>query len=195
MVTIRQYADSARAELDKSVLAAKGIHAFLADENSVAAGFGGVLGGVRLQVAEANAERARQVLKQQENVTPLPDDFVPPKDRSVMEPKSAAKSMSDTKNVIAAVVISSLVVLLAVSLFRYPRTADTTYIERAQQAYDERARRSEALITTQEQTHERYVEFLNKAEQDQRRFEKILATWEQQQAQYQKYLDGLGKKP
>ena len=157
--------------------------------------YGSVLGGVRLQVAEADADRARQVLKDQENVTPLPDDFVPPDEPSGEDLKLGAKAMSDNKNIVLAVVITLLVVLLAVSVFRYPRTTNTAYSTRAWEAYDERARRAEAIMAAQEQTHQRYVEFLNRAEEDQRRFEKILATWEQQQQQYQKYLDSLNKKP
>ena len=202
MITIGQYPDSARAELDKSILESAGIRASLADENSVSAGYGSVLGGVRLQVEEADADRARQVLKEHYKVGPLPDDFVPPEEQTGAEPKLEAKKMNDSKNVVVAVVVTSLVVLLGVSLFRNPRTADTSYSERAREAYDERVRRAEAIMTAQEQTHQRYVEILNKveenerkAEENQRRFEKILATWEQQQQEYQKYLDSLNKTP
>ena len=78
MVTLRTYTDLGQAELDKSLLEAAGIPALLAGENSASAGYGGVLGELRLQVAEADADRARRVLNEHEGFTSLPDDFVPP---------------------------------------------------------------------------------------------------------------------
>jgi hypothetical protein len=61
MTTIRKYLDLVNAEMDKSLLEAAGITAFIADENSAALGYGQILGGVRLQVQDADADRARQV--------------------------------------------------------------------------------------------------------------------------------------
>jgi Putative prokaryotic signal transducing protein len=89
MVTVRQYMNPSEAELDKTLLEEAGIPVFLADENSLTLGYGGVLGGVRLQVEDANLDRARRVLDEREGVTPLPDDFVPPEEPPVIEPASA----------------------------------------------------------------------------------------------------------
>lgn len=86
MVTVRQYINPSEAELDKTLLEEAGIPVFLADANSMSVGYGGVLGGVRLQVEDADLERARRVLDEREGVTPLPDDFVPPEEPPVIEP-------------------------------------------------------------------------------------------------------------
>lgn len=92
MVTVRQYINLSEAELDKTLLEEAGIAVFLADVNSMSIGYGGVLGGVRLQVEDADRERARRVLDEREGVTPLPDDFVPPEEPPVIEPASASTS-------------------------------------------------------------------------------------------------------
>jgi hypothetical protein len=86
MVTVRQYINPSEAELDKTLLEEAGIPVFLADENSMSIGYGGVLGGVRLQVEDADLDRARRVLNEREGVTPLPDDFVPPEEPPRIEP-------------------------------------------------------------------------------------------------------------
>jgi hypothetical protein len=215
MVTVRKYMDLSRAELDKSVLEAAGIPAFLGGENSVATGYGGVLGELRLQVPEAEADHAHRVLDEHEGFAPLPDDFIPP-----VEPAGSGTRLetmetttnnteSGNKNIVISVVVTLLVVAVAIALYHPPWASSSGASDRDRQAYEERVRRSEALMTSQEQSHQRYVEFLTrmeenqrryveflgKAEEDQRRFEKILATWEQQQQEYQKYLDGLPKKP
>jgi hypothetical protein len=71
--------------------------------------------------------------------------------------------------------------------------------------YQNRAKRSEALLAAQEQRskgyqehyesvredHKRYEALLSRQEHDIERFEKILGTWEQQQKAYQAYLDSL----
>src|SRR5260221_14694043 len=86
MVTVRQYINPSEAELDKTLLEEAGIPVFLADENSWSAGFGGAFVGVRLQVEDADLDRARRVLDEREGVTPLPDDFVPPEEPPPIEP-------------------------------------------------------------------------------------------------------------
>jgi hypothetical protein len=86
MVTVRQYINPSEAELDKTLLEEAGIPVFLADENSMSVGYGGVLGGVRLQVEDADLERARRVLDEREGVTPLTDDFIPPEEPPTIEP-------------------------------------------------------------------------------------------------------------
>ncbi|MGA2604802.1 MAG: DUF2007 domain-containing protein [Verrucomicrobiia bacterium] len=208
LVTFRKYLALSQAERDKSLLEAAGIPAFLAGENSASAGYGTVLGELRLQVQEADADRARRVLDEHEGFAPLPDDFIPPADPAhagsrseTMEP-TTNDTETGNKNIVISVVITLLVVAVVIALFNPPRTSSGSSSDRDRQAYDQRVRRAEALMTAQEQAHQRYLEFLTKmeayqqrAEEDQRRFEKILATWEQQQQEYQKYLDGLQKKP
>lgn len=200
MVTFRRYLDLNQAERDKSLLDAAGIPAFLAGENSASIGYGGITGELRLQVREADADHARRVLDEQEGFTPLPDDFIPPADpaHAGTRLETMETSTDDTetgnKNILISVVITLLVVALAIALYNPPRASSSGASDRYRQDYEQRLRRAEALMTSEEQTHQRYLEFLRKTEDDQRRFEKILATWEQQQQEYQKYLDGLEKK-
>ena len=97
MVTVRQYINPSEAELDKTLLEEAGIPVFLADENSMSVGYGGVLGGVRLQVEDADLDRARRVLEERAGVTPLPDDFVPPEEPPVIEPAATPVPPPETK--------------------------------------------------------------------------------------------------
>jgi len=98
MVTVRQYINPSEAELDKTLLEDAGIPAFLADENSMWVGFGGVLGGVRLQVEDADLDRARRVLEELAGVTPLTDDFVPPEEPPPVESIPAPTPIPETKD-------------------------------------------------------------------------------------------------
>jgi hypothetical protein len=97
MVTVRQYINPSEAELDKTLLEEAGIPVFLADANSMSLGYGGVLGGVRLQVEDADLDRARLVLEKREGVTPLPDDFVPPEEPPPIAPTSAPAPTTQTE--------------------------------------------------------------------------------------------------
>ncbi len=97
MVTVRQYINLSEAELDKTLLEEAGIAVFLADANSLSIGYGGVLGGVRLQVEDADLDRARRVLDEKEGVTPLPDDFVPPLEPPPIEPTATPAQTPETK--------------------------------------------------------------------------------------------------
>ena len=124
MVTVRQYINPSEAELDKTLLEEAGIPVFLADENSMSLGYGGVLGGVRLQVEDADLERARRVLDEREGVTPLPDDFIPPEEPPPAEPIPTSASTPETKDewidtffwggiaLVASFAIIALVILL-----------------------------------------------------------------------------------
>src|SRR5438552_11947613 len=124
MVTVRQYLNPSEAELDKTLLEEAGISVFLADANSMSLGYGGVLGGVRLQVEDADLNRARRVLDEREGVTPLPDDFVPPEEPSPVEPTPTSAPTPQTKDewidiffrggvvLVAAFGIIALVILL-----------------------------------------------------------------------------------
>ena len=113
MVTVRQYINPSEAELDKTLLEEAGIPVFLADENSMSVGYGGVLGGVRLQVEDADLERARRVLDEREGVTPLTDDFIPPEEPPVIEPPAGPVPTPETKEEWIDTFFSGGVVLLA----------------------------------------------------------------------------------
>jgi hypothetical protein len=62
MTTLRTCSELEEAELIKSVLAGSGVTAFLPDESSVL--WSNALGGIRVQVADEDVERANDVLKQ-----------------------------------------------------------------------------------------------------------------------------------
>src|ERR1700722_18080752 len=78
MTTLRKYVDVVKAEMDKSLLEAAGIPALIAGENSAAIGYGSILAEIHLQVQDADVDRARQVLQDNQDATPLSDDFIPP---------------------------------------------------------------------------------------------------------------------
>lgn len=81
MVTIKRYIDATLAGLEKSVLEAEGISAFVAEENTaVTLSPTTVFGGVRLQVQDEDADRARAILDKVDPSLQLSDDFVPPPD-------------------------------------------------------------------------------------------------------------------
>ena len=124
MVTVRQYINPSEAELDKTLLEEAGIPVFLADENSLSIGYGGVLGGVRLQVEDGDLDRARHVLDEREGVTPLTDDFIPPEEPPPAEPIPTPAPTPETKDewidtffwggiaLVASFAIIALVILL-----------------------------------------------------------------------------------
>jgi hypothetical protein len=114
MVTVRQYINPSEAELDKTLLEEAGIPVFLADANSLSIGYGGVLGGVRLQVEDADLDRARRVLDEREGVTPLPDDFIPPEEPPPIEPPAPPAPTPGTKEELIDTFFWGGVVLLAV---------------------------------------------------------------------------------
>ena len=62
MKTIRTFSNLSEAGFASSLLEAAGIKASLADEQSFSIGYGQVGGGLRLQVEDADAERAERVL-------------------------------------------------------------------------------------------------------------------------------------
>ncbi len=94
MITLRKYVDVVKAEMDKSLLEAAGIPAFIAGENSAAIGYGSILAEIYLQVQDADVDRARQVLQDNQEATPLSDDFIPPEVPSLpgdSSPKAASE--------------------------------------------------------------------------------------------------------
>lgn len=62
MKTVRTYGNLAEAGFAASLLEAAGIKALMADEGSYTSGYGPVCGGLRVQVEEADFERALRVL-------------------------------------------------------------------------------------------------------------------------------------
>ena len=80
MVTIQTYHDTTEAGLAQSLLASRGIESYLQGESSVnlVVPGGSLLGGVRLQVDDADADAARRIVQDGEGTVPLTDDFVPP---------------------------------------------------------------------------------------------------------------------
>ena len=96
MVTVRQYTNPIELELDKTLLEEAGIPVFIADEYRRSLGYGGVL-GVRLQVEDADLDRARHILDERKGVTPLPDDFVPPEEPPPIEPTPPTAPTPGTK--------------------------------------------------------------------------------------------------
>jgi hypothetical protein len=69
--TIRQYRDQAEAMLARSALESSGIKCFLRDENTIRIDWlwSNLMGGIRLQVAEADVEAAEAILSQ-----PIPEN-------------------------------------------------------------------------------------------------------------------------
>jgi hypothetical protein len=64
MKTVRTFGELAEAGFARSLLEAAGIEALLADEQSYSIGYGPAAGGLRLQVDDADFERAQRVLDQ-----------------------------------------------------------------------------------------------------------------------------------
>jgi len=62
MVTLRNCSGLAEAELIKSFLAGSGVASFLPDENSVL--WSNALGGIRVQVADEDADRAEEIMRE-----------------------------------------------------------------------------------------------------------------------------------
>jgi hypothetical protein len=72
VATIRQYRDQAEASMARSVLESAGISCFLRDENTIRNDWlwSNLMGGIRLQVAEADVEAAEALLSQ-----PIPESI------------------------------------------------------------------------------------------------------------------------
>ncbi len=97
MVTIQTYFDTTEAGLAQGLLESRGIQSVLlgVDSFNVVLPGGSLPGGIRLQVAEENAEEARGIVQDGEGVTPITDDFVPPEDSAAAvgdEPASSSKA-------------------------------------------------------------------------------------------------------
>src|ERR1039457_6242445 len=108
MTTLRKYLDVVKAEMDKSLLEAAGIPAFIAGENSASIGYGGSLAEVRLQVQDTDVDRARQVLQDNQEATPLTDDFIP-SELPLAEAPPLKNGVSSSTRAVLSVVITLLV--------------------------------------------------------------------------------------
>ena len=104
MTTLRKYLDVVKAEMDKSLLEAAGIPAFIAGENSASIGYGGSIAEVHLQVQDTDVDQARQVLQDNQEVTPLSDDFIPTESPPTEAPQLEIARSSSTKAVLSVVV-------------------------------------------------------------------------------------------
>jgi hypothetical protein len=70
MTTVRTCSDLAEAEVIKSMLEGSGVAAFVPDENSVL--WSNAIGGIRVQVDDADVDRANEVLRQSDQVATEP---------------------------------------------------------------------------------------------------------------------------
>jgi len=100
---------------------------------------------------------------------------------------------------------TKIITLTALATLAFFVVVDKVASTRRTSDYDARAKRSEALLTEQEQREKKYQDFdrrinerekrmqaiLDQQEQATARFQKILETWERQQKEYQAYLDSL----
>ncbi|HXI83278.1 MAG TPA: tetratricopeptide repeat protein [Verrucomicrobiae bacterium] len=129
MTTLRKYLDVVKAEMDKSLLEAAGIPAFIAGENSAAIGYGNIFGEVHLQVQDADVDRARQVLQDNQEATPLSDDFVPPETTSPEAPRPKVADSDSTRTVLSAVVtlVVVLVMFAAFGLWKTSHSASAYF--------------------------------------------------------------------
>jgi hypothetical protein len=92
MVTIKTYNNAGEAGFAQSQLESAGIRALVADEYSYTVGY--PIGGIRLQVPEADADTARRMLDCQEGFVPLPEDFEPPVEPATSTTNSPNPSQS-----------------------------------------------------------------------------------------------------
>jgi tetratricopeptide (TPR) repeat protein len=128
MTTLRKYVDVVKAEMDKSLLESAGIPAFVAGENSASIGYGSILAEVHLQVQDADVDRARQVLQDNKEATPLSDDFIPPAAPSLPDdsiPKAASPEQdletagSDTRRAVVSAVVTLVFPLAMFAAFTW----------------------------------------------------------------------------
>jgi tetratricopeptide (TPR) repeat protein len=118
MTTLRKYLDVVKAEMDKSLLDAAGIPAFIAGENSASIGYGGSIAEIHLQVQDADADRARQVLQESKEAAPLSDDFIPPEVPS-SEEAELQRGDASTMRVVFSVVITLVFVVAMIATSKW----------------------------------------------------------------------------
>src|SRR6266511_6432925 len=120
MTTVRTYGNLAEAGFAKSLLEAAGVRAELADEHTYGLGYGPVVGELRLQVDEADLERARQVLDKGPDASSQP-----PKETQDFEPKEKGRRFP--AGIFVAVGVAFVVLLFAVSQFRKKQQQPYSY--------------------------------------------------------------------
>src|SRR5687767_6301952 len=86
MTTLRTYGNLAEAGFAKSLLESAGIRAELADEHSYGLGYGPVISELRLQVDEADLDRAREVLEKGPDVPQTTRESLSPEETSRVAP-------------------------------------------------------------------------------------------------------------
>lgn len=84
LVTVESFRDLAEASIARSVLESAGIPVYLSEENVIRMNwlFSGLLGGIKLQVSEEDAEAALEILSQ-----PLPENIPLEEDQSFSQPR------------------------------------------------------------------------------------------------------------
>ena len=115
ITTIKKYLNAGDAAVAKSLLEAAGIEALITDD---ATGYSYANGGLRLQVAASDADRARRVIDDPEEFPPLPDDFVPPEqtvERPVV-PRSPGWKLAFLVGGISALIVFPLLSVVSPSL-------------------------------------------------------------------------------
>jgi hypothetical protein len=92
LVTIRSYRDLSQAIVARAVVESAGIYCFLKDENFVRLDWqmSNLIGGIRLQVAAADADAAEAVLAQ-----PVPDSFAVEDQPDFKQPRCPRCSSTD----------------------------------------------------------------------------------------------------
>src|ERR1035438_2183057 len=126
MTTLRKYLDVVKAEMDKSLLEAAGIPAFIAGENSASIGYGGVIAEIHLQVQDADVNRARQVLQDNQEAPPLSDDFIPSEPPPAEAPPLKIAVSSSTRAVLS-VLVTLVVTFGMLAAFRLWSSHIATY--------------------------------------------------------------------
>jgi hypothetical protein len=92
LVTVRRYRDLSEAIVARAVIESAGIFCFLKDENLVRLDWqvSNFIGGIRLQVASADAEAAKAILSQ-----PIPNEISIPDQPGFMQPRCPRCTSTD----------------------------------------------------------------------------------------------------
>ena len=114
VATIRQYRDPAEAAMARSVLESAGIECFLRDENTVRIDWlwSNLVGGIRLQVAEEDADAAEALLS-----APIPHSIAVEGQADYLQPKCPqCESLDISFNNFDAKVSATLILILGFPL-------------------------------------------------------------------------------
>ncbi|MTI29386.1 DUF2007 domain-containing protein [Xanthovirga aplysinae] len=101
LVTIATFQNPVQANIYKGKLEAANIYCFLADENIVSVNwlFSNAIGGIKLQVAEKDAEKAKLLLEDNPKNAPSPeeDESINPSKNTVQCPKCRSLNIRKEK--------------------------------------------------------------------------------------------------